>query len=222
MRVLITEDELYLAEAIQTVLRREAIAADIVGDGASALEMLVVNDYDIVILDRDLPHLHGDEVCRRINTDHPEIRVLMLTAARRVEDKVAGLSIGADDYLSKPFEFSELIARLRALDRRRTPAEPTVIDYGGIRLDPFRREVTRAGHFVHLSRKEFAVLELLLRARGGVLSAETLLEKAWDANADPFTNAIRVTISTLRKRLGSPPVILTVPGVGYRVDGDAL
>lgn len=217
MRVLIVEDEEFLAEAIQAGLRREAIAADVVHDGDRALEYLALNDYDTVILDRDIPGTHGDDVCRVINADYPERRVLMLTAARRLNDKVSGFELGADDYLAKPFEFPELVVRLRALDRRRAPARPTVMTAGTLRLDPFRRDVYRDGRYVKLSRKEFAVLELLMRADGGVLSAEELLRKAWDENADPFTNAIRVTVSTLRKRLGAPDPIETVPGVGYRI-----
>ena len=209
MRVLVVEDEEYLAEAIATGLRREAMAVDVVGDGASALEQVAVNDYDIIVLDRDLPVVHGDEVCRRVVRDHPSTRVLMLTASRTLDARVGGFELGADDYLTKPFEFPELVARLRALGRRSQPARTPV-------LDPFRREVYRDGRFIHLSPKEFAVLQVLMEAEGGVLSAETLLEKAWDANADPFTNSTRVTISHLRRKLGEPRVIQTVPGAGYR------
>jgi two-component system response regulator VanR len=216
MRVLVVEDEPYLAEAIKTGLRLEAIAADVAHDGGSALELLVVNDYDAVVLDRDLPVVHGDEVCARIVADHPATRVLMLTAARTLDDKVSGFERGADDYLAKPFEFPELVMRLRALERRSPQARSPVVESYGVRLDPFRREVYRNGRLVRLSRKEFAVLDVLMNSTGGVVSAETLLEKAWDANADPFTNTIRVTMSNLRKRLGMPQVIHTVPGVGYR------
>ncbi|MFD9700870.1 response regulator transcription factor [Lentzea sp. NPDC059081] len=216
MRVLIVEDEPYLADAIRIGLRRETIAADVVHDGAAALESIAVSDFDVVVLDRDLPVVHGDEVCRRIAADHPEVRVLMLTAARSLGDRVGGFELGADDYLMKPFDFPELVARLRALERRSQPARPPVLESHGVRLDPFRREVYRDGRLVRLSRKEFAVLQVLMSADGGVLSAETLLEKAWDANADPFTNTPRVTISHLRKRLGEPRVIQTVPGAGYR------
>ena len=216
MRVLVVEDEEYLAEAIATGLRREAMAVDVVGDGASALEQVAVNDYDIIVLDRDLPVVHGDEVCRRVVRDHPSTRVLMLTASRTLDARVGGFELGADDYLTKPFEFPELVARLRALGRRSQPARGPVLESRGVRLDPFRREVSRDGHFVRLSPKEFAVLQLLMEADGGVLSAETILEKAWDANADPFSNTMRVTISHLRKRLGQPWVIQTVPGAGYR------
>lgn len=216
MRVLIVEDEPYLADAIRVGLRREAIAADVTGDGADALAELAVNEYDVVVLDRDLPGVHGDQVCATIAADHPAVRVLMLTAARTLDDRVAGFELGADDYLPKPFEFPELVARLRALERRAVPARPPVLQSHGVRLDPFRREVYRNGRLVRLSPKEFAVLHTLMGADGGVLSAEVLLEKAWDANADPFSNTTRVTISNLRKRLGEPWVIQTVPGVGYR------
>ncbi|MEO6088027.1 MAG: response regulator transcription factor [Umezawaea sp.] len=216
MRVLIVEDEPYLADAIRIGLRRETIAADVVHDGASALDSIAVNEYDVVVLDRDLPIVHGDEVCARIAADHPGVRVLMLTAARTLGDRVGGFELGADDYLMKPFEFPELVARLRALERRTQPARPPVLESCGVRLDAFRREVYREGRLVRLSRKEFAVLQVLMNAEGGVLSAEALLEKAWDANADPFTNTPRVTISNLRKRLGEPWVIQTVPGAGYR------
>jgi two-component system response regulator VanR len=221
MRVLIVEDQEYLAEAVQTALRREAIAADVVHDGDSALELTAINDYDVVILDRDIPGTHGDDVCRALAQRESGPRVLMLTAARRLEEKVAGFELGADDYLAKPFEFPELFARLRALHRRTDTAHPPVLEAGTVVLDPFRREVYRNGRFVRLSRKEFAVLEVLMRARGGVISAETLLAKAWDENTDPFTNSPRVTISTLRRKLGQPWLIETVPGVGYAIQADA-
>ncbi|MCJ1715821.1 response regulator transcription factor [Microbacterium sp. M1A1_1b] len=220
MRVLIVEDEVFLAEAVQTALRLEAIAADVAGDGERALELVSINDYDVVVLDRDLPVLHGDDVCRALVADPTSPRILMLTAAAELSDRVAGLQLGADDYLGKPFELEELIARIRALNRRSRPALPPVLESGDVRLDPFRREAYRAGRYLHLSRKEFAVLELLLRAEGGVVSAEQLLEKGWDESADPFTNAVRITISTLRKKLGDPAVLHTVPGVGYVVDPD--
>lgn len=216
MRALIVEDEVYLAEAIQTALRRQTIAADIVHDGDTALEYLTVNQYDVVLLDRDIPGTHGDDVCAWITAELPSCRVLMLTAARALNDKVGGFELGADDYLSKPFEFPELVARLRALERRPTATRPPVLDDAGVTLDPFRREVYRNGRLVRISRKEFVVLDLLMRADGGVVSAETLLEKGWDMNADPFTNTIRVTVSNLRKKLGKPGLIHTVPGVGYR------
>ena len=217
MRVLVVEDEVYLAEAIRAGLRLEAIAADLAFDGDAALESLAANDYDVVVLDRDVPGTHGDEVCREIVRQQLGCRVLMLTAAGRVDDKVNGFELGADDYLTKPFELRELVARLRALSRRPAEAVPPALEYAGVRLDPFRREVYRFGHYVRLSRKQFAVLEVLMSARGGVVSAETLLERAWDEHADPFSNAVRITISALRKRLGDPWVIHTVPGVGYRM-----
>lgn len=218
MRVLVAEDEVYLAEAIRAGLRQEAIAADLVHDGDAALESLTINDYDVLLLDRDLPGTHGDDVCRQVVVGHPGVRIMMLTAARRLDDKVSGLGLGADDYLAKPFEFPELVARLRALARRTPESRPPVLERAGVRLDPFRREVFRDDVYVKLSRKEFAVLEQLLLADGGVVSAETLLEKAWDENVDPFTNTIRVTISNLRRRLGSPWVITTVSGAGYRIE----
>ncbi|MGW2089141.1 response regulator transcription factor [Streptomyces sp. NPDC001880] len=221
MRVLIVEDELYLAEAVQAGLRLEAIASDIATDGDTALERLDVNEYDVVVLDRDIPGTHGDDVCRIIVERRLGCRVLMLTAAGLINEKVAGFEIGADDYLTKPFDLKELVVRLRSLARRPKDGTPPVIDYAGIRLDPFRREVFRDGRYVALTRKQFAVLEVLMTARGGVVSAEVLLERAWDENADPFTNAVRITMSTLRKRLGEPSAIHTVPGVGYRLAGPA-
>ena len=219
MRVLVVEDEVYLAEAVQDGLRREAIAADLALTGDDALESIAAADYDVVILDRDVPGTHGDDVCRVITNDHPSVRVIMLTAARRLNDKVGGFELGADDYLTKPFAMSELVVRLRALARRPTAAVPPVLEAGDLRLDPYRREAYRGGRFLRLTRKQFAVLEVLLRAGGGVVSAETLLEKAWDENADPFTSAPRVTMSTLRKVLGEPDPIETVPGAGYRLRG---
>ncbi|MFD3416669.1 response regulator transcription factor [Streptomyces decoyicus] len=218
MRVLVVEDELYLAEAVQAGLRLEAIASDIVGDGDSALERLSVNEYDVVVLDRDIPGTHGDDVCRIIVERQLGCRVLMLTAASHLQEKVTGFEVGADDYLTKPFDLKELVVRLRSLARRPRESTPPVLEYAGIRLDPFRREVFRSGRYISLTRKQFAILEILMTARGGVVSAETLLERAWDENADPFTNAVRITISTLRKRLGEPSPIHTVPGVGYRLD----
>lgn len=216
MRALIVEDEEYLADAIRTGLRRESIAADIVYDGGAAMEQLSVNDYDVVILDRDLPIVHGDAVCRWIGVNRPDCRVLMLTAASTLDDKIEGFEFGADDYLPKPFHFPELVARLRALGRRPGTTHPPVIEAHEVRLDTFRRETYRNGRLLRLSNKEFAVLELLMTADGGVVSAETLLSKAWDENTDPFTNTVRVTMSNLRKRLGDPWLVHTVPGVGYR------
>jgi two-component system response regulator VanR len=217
MRVLIAEDERFLAEALQAGLRREAIAADIAPDGDEALRRVALADYDVLVLDRDLPGAHGDEVCARVSREHPGVRILMLTAAGRLNDKVGGFELGADDYLAKPFAFPELVVRLRALARRPPAAAPPVLEFGDLRLDPFRRESYRAGRYLKLTRKQFAVLELLMRAGGGVVSAETLLEKAWDSNADPFTTAPRVTVSTLRKALGAPDPIATVTGAGYRL-----
>ena len=218
MRVLIVEDEPFLAEAIRDGLRLEAIAADIAGDGDTALELLSVNAYDIAVLDRDIPGPSGDEIAARIVASGSGMPILMLTAADRLDDKASGFELGADDYLTKPFELQELVLRLRALDRRRAHNRPPVREIAGLRLDPFRREVYRDGRYVALTRKQFAVLEVLVAAEGGVVSAEELLERAWDENADPFTNAVRITVSALRKRLGEPWLIATVPGVGYRID----
>jgi DNA-binding response OmpR family regulator len=190
---------------------------DVAYDGGAALERAGVNEYDVVVLDRDLPVVHGDEVCRQLTAAGAEPRVIMLTAAARVDDRVDGLSLGADDYLPKPFALRELIARVTALGRRSRPAAPPVLRRAGISLDPHRREVFRDGRYVPLSRKEFAVLAELLRADGTAVSAEQLLEKAWDENADPFTHAVRMTILKLRRKLGEPPVLLTEPGVGYRI-----
>jgi len=217
MRVLIVEDEPLMADAIRDGLRLEAIAADTAGDGEAALELLSVNSYDIAILDRDIPGPSGDEVARRIVESGSATPILMLTAADRLDDKASGFELGADDYLTKPFELRELVLRLRALDRRRAQARPPVHELAGLRVDPFRREVYRDGRYVALTRKQFAVLEVLVAAEGGVISAEELLERAWDENADPFTNAVRITVSALRKRLGEPWLIVTVPGVGYRI-----
>ncbi len=218
MRVLIVEDEPYMAEAIRDGLRLEAIAADIAGDGDAALELLRGNAYDIAILDRDIPGPSGDEIAERIIAAGSGMPILMLTAADQLDDKASGFELGADDYLTKPFEFRELVLRLRALDRRRAHNRPPVHEIAGLRLDPFRREVYRDGRYVALTRKQFAVLEVLVAAEGGVISAEELLEQAWDENADPFTNAVRITVSALRKRLGEPWVIATVAGVGYRIE----
>src|SRR5690554_799753 len=220
MRVLVVEDEPYMAEAIRDGLRLEAIAADIAGDGFTALELLSTNNYDIAILDRDVPGKSGDEIARSIIASGSGMPILMLTAADRLDDKASGFELGADDYLTKPFDLRELVLRLRALDRRREHSRPPVREIAGVRLDPFRREVFRDGRYIALTRKQFAVLEVLVGAGGGVVSAEELLERAWDENTDPFTNAVRITVSALRKRLGEPAVIATVPGVGYRIDAD--
>jgi len=217
MRVLVVEDEMLLADTIAAGLRREALAVDVAYDGPSALERIGVNAYDVIVLDRDLPGVHGDDICRQLATSGDGARVLMLTAAGDVSDRIAGLTLGADDYLPKPFNFAELVVRIRTLARRPASGVPPVLERGGIRLDPLRREVFRDGRYTALRRKEFAVLEQLLRADGGVVSAEQLLEKAWDEHADPFTNVVRVTVMNLRRRLGDPPVVETVQGAGYRI-----
>jgi len=217
LRVLVVEDEQLLADAVATGLRREAMAVDVVYDGQAALDRVSVNEYDVVVLDRDLPLVHGDDVLRRIVEEGLATRVLMLTAAGDISDRVEGLELGADDYLPKPFAFSELVARVRALGRRATTPLPPVLERAGLSLDAGRREVLREGKPVALAPKEFAVLEVLMRANGAVVSAEQLLEKAWDEHTDPFTNVVRVTVMTLRRKLGEPPVIITVPGSGYRI-----
>jgi DNA-binding response OmpR family regulator len=218
MRVLVVEDERVLADAIAEGLRDEAMAVDVVYDGDDALELAAYNEYDVVVLDRDLPSVHGDDVCRVLVGRRSPGRILMLTAASEVDDRVDGLSLGADDYLPKPFVFSELVARVRALARRSGAPVPPVLERRGIRLDPYRRKVVRDGQEVRLTKKEFAVLEELMRAEGGVVSAERLLERAWDENIDPFSNIVRVTMATLRRKLGQPPVIETVTGSGYRLE----
>lgn len=217
MKVLVVEDEPLLAKALKICLQRDSMTVDATGDGGSALEMLELNDYDAMVLDRDIPVVHGDEVCRRAVHAYPQVGVLMLTAAGRLDHRVEGLRLGADDYLAKPFEFPELIARLRAISRRTGPRLPTLLRAGDLSLDPFTRQVSRSGVPLSLTNKEFAVLEQLLRAGGGVLSAEELLAKAWDRNADPFTNSPRVVISTLRRKLGRPWPIETIAGAGYRI-----
>ncbi len=217
MRVLVVEDEQVLADAIARGLRREAMAVDVSHDGGSALDRIAVNHYDVVVLDRDLPAVHGDEVCRRLARDEQAPRILMLTASAGVDDRVEGLTLGADDYLPKPFAFAELVARVRALARRSRPPLPPVMARHGVELDPARRVASRDGRFLRLTNKELSVLEVLLAADGAVVSAEELLEKAWDEHADPFTNAVRVSMMKLRKKLGNPPLIETVPGAGYRI-----
>ncbi|MFJ2174400.1 response regulator transcription factor [Streptomyces sp. NPDC101062] len=216
MRVLVVEDEWMLADAVAEGLRDEAFAVDVVHDGDAALERLAVNEYDVMVLDRDLPVVHGDEVCRAVVESGGRIRILMVTAASDVPSRIDGLAIGADDYLTKPFAFGELIARVHALARRSRPAGPPAYERAGVRVETARREVYRDGRYVPLARKEFAVLLELLRANGAVLTAEDLLERAWDENIDPFTNVVRVTMMKLRKKLGSPPVIETVHR-GYRI-----
>jgi DNA-binding response OmpR family regulator len=217
VRVLVVEDERLLADTITDGLRKHAMAVDVAYDGDAALERLAVNDYDVVVLDRDLPRVSGDQVCATLVDSGSDIRILMLTAATAVSQRVSGLGLGADDYLTKPFAFAELIARIQALGRRARPAAPPVFERSGIRLDPHRRLVTRDGEPVSLSRKEFAVLAELLRADGGVVSAEQLLEKAWDEHTDPVTGVVRFTIMMLRRKLGDPPIIETVAGAGYRI-----
>jgi len=217
MRILIVEDESDLANAVARGLRREGFAVDLAGDGRSGLEKASVNDYDVVLLDRDLPVVHGDEVCAALRAAGNEVRILMLTAAASIRDRVDGLDLGADDYLGKPFDFDELAARVRALGRRGGAARPPALERAGIRLDPAAMAVTRSGAAVELTRKEFAVLQILLEADGAVVSQEELLERAWDEQANPFTNSVRMTLVTLRRRLGEPPVIETVVGAGYRL-----
>lgn len=215
--MLLVEDHVELAETVATGLRREGMAVDVALDGIDALDRTSVTTYDVVVLDRDLPRLHGDEVCRVLTGSGAPTRVLMLTASGTVEDRVHGLGVGADDYLPKPFAFAELVARIRALGRRIQPARPTVVSFGDLRLDPQQRNVSRAGQRLRLSPKEFAVLEVLISAQGSVVSSESLLERAWDEAADPFTSAVKITISRLRRKLGDPPVIETVPDAGYRL-----
>ena len=217
MRVLLVEDHAKLATTLARGLRREGMAIDIAFDGQDALDHLVGTAYDVVVLDRDLPRVHGDEVCRQIAAGPGNTRVLMLTAERSVSDRVAGLGLGADDYLPKPFAFAELVARIQALARRATPAQPPTLVHGDLVLDPGRRIATRAGKLLTLSPKEFAVLERLLTAQGRVLTVGDLLEGVWDEMADPFTGTVKVTMSRLRAKLGDPPVIQTVPPGGYRI-----
>jgi two-component system, OmpR family, response regulator VanR len=217
MRILVAEDERRLAGAIARGLRREGMAVDITHDGASALIKARVVPYDVVVLDRDLPEMHGDEVCRRLSASERETKVLMLTAADGTDDLVDGLELGADDYLPKPFEWKELVARIRALARRAGVARPAVLRRGDLILDPARHTVTRAGIDVDLTPKEFGVLEVLMAADGAAVSVEDLLQRVWDEHADPFTNTVRMTIMTLRRKLGDPPVLETVMGAGYRI-----
>jgi DNA-binding response OmpR family regulator len=215
--VLVIEDDRELAEAIGVGLRRAQMAVDVVGDGRSGLRRALVNDYDVVLLDRDLPGLHGDEVCAEMVAQGTRSRVLMLTAAATIDERVDGLSRGADDYLAKPFAFEELLARVHALARRSQPALPPVLVRGDLRLDTAERRVWRGDELLALGPKEFGVLELLLAAQGRVVSAEELLARAWDEAADPFTTTVKVTMSRLRRKLGEPPVIETVPQAGYRI-----
>jgi DNA-binding response OmpR family regulator len=217
MRILVAEDEPRIAAAVARGLRREGMAVDIAPDGAAALYKARVNPYDVVVLDRDLPEVHGDEVCRTLSAEQPRTKVLMLTAARSTDELVAGLSLGADDYLTKPFRFAELVARLRALGRRTGDARPPVLEAGDVVLDPAKRTASRAGLDLDLTLKEFAVLQALLEAQGAVVTPEELLESAWDEQLDPLSNTVRMTVMTLRRKLGDPPLIQTVRGSGYRV-----
>ena len=219
MRVLVIEDDRELAEAIGVGLRREQMAVDLAFDGDAGLERALVYGYDVIVLDRDLPRICGDDVCAQLVEQGSRSRVLMLTAAATIEDRVDGLHLGADDYLPKPFAFAELVARIRALLRRAQPAMPPVLEHGDLRLDPARRAASRGGKPLELGPKEFGALELLLAAQGRVVSAEELLERVWDEMADPFTTSVKVTISRLRRKLGDPPVIETVTQAGYRISG---
>jgi DNA-binding response OmpR family regulator len=215
MRLLVVEDRQVMADSIARSLRREGMAVDVAYDGRAALGLAAVNSYEVVVLDRDLPGVHGDEVCRQLTGGRA--RILMLTASGTVDDRVDGLSLGADDYLPKPFALAELIARIRALGRRAAPALPPVLRVGDLILDPNRRVAERAGRSLALTNKELGVLEVLMSADGRVVSAEELLERVWDAHADPFTNTVRVTLANLRRKIGDPPVISTVIGAGYRL-----
>ena len=217
MRVLVVEDHQELAEAVAAGLRREDMAVDLSFDGDSALDRASWTDYDVIVLDRDLPGTHGDDVCTALLAAGIRGRILMLTASATIADRVDGLTLGADDYLPKPFAFAELVARIRALGRRSQPAVPPLLVCGDLRLDPARRVAVRAGRRLPLTAKEMAVLELLMAAQGGVVSAEQILEQAWDEHADPFTATVKVTISRLRAKLGDPPVIQTVDRYGYRI-----
>ncbi|MGH8985743.1 MAG: response regulator transcription factor [Acidimicrobiia bacterium] len=217
MRVLLVEDEATLAATLERGLRREGMAVDVAHDGEDALEKATVNSYEVVVLDRDLPIVHGDDVCRTLVANGSPARILMLTASGEIEARVEGLSLGADDYLPKPFAFAELVARIRALQRRPPSPPQPVLAHGDIELDRGRRAAARDGRDLGLTRKELGVLEVLLEAKGRVVSAEELLERVWDEHADPFTNAVRVTIMHLRRKLGDPPVIQTVIGEGYQI-----
>jgi DNA-binding response OmpR family regulator len=217
VRILVAEDEPRIAAAVARGLRREGMAVDVAPDGAVALYKARVNPYDVVVLDRDLPELHGDEVCRTLSAEQPRTKVLMLTAARSTDELVQGLSLGADDYLTKPFRFAELVARLHALGRRTGDARPPVLEAGDVVLDPARRTATRGGLALELTMKEFAVLEALLSAQGAVVTPDELLEREWDEQLDPLSNTVRMTVMTLRRKLGEPALIQTVRGSGYRV-----
>ena len=215
--MLVVEDDAELAEAVATGLRRARVAVDVALDGVQGLEKALVTSYDVVVLDRDLPGLHGDEVCTKLVDRGSRSRVLMLTAASTIEDRVDGLGIGADDYLPKPFAFAELLARVQALFRRAQPAIPPRLVHGDVELDTGTRRATRGGRQLDLRPKEFGVLELLLAAQGRIVSTEELLFRVWDEEADPYTTAVKVTISRLRRKLGEPPLIETIPQAGYRI-----
>jgi len=217
MRVLLVEDHAELANTVAVGLRREGMAVDVALDGHDALAHLALTDYDVLVLDRDLPGVHGDEICRSLIAEGRDGRILMLTAAGSIEDRVEGLRIGADDYLPKPFAFAELVARIRALARRSGSQLPPLLVHGDLSVDPANRLASRGGQRLSLSPKELAVLEYLLGAQGRVVSAEELLEHVWDENADPFTTTVKVTIKRLRTKLGEPPLIETVPRGGYRI-----
>lgn len=216
MRVLVVEDQTVVADRIAEGLRDQGIAADVAYDGADGLDKASLHRYDVVVLDRDLPRIHGDTVCATLASGPSQARILMLTAADAVEERVAGLNLGADDYLPKPFAFSELLARVYALARR-SPSTPPVLLRADVTLDRARRHATRGGRPLSLTRKEFGVLEVLLTANGAVVSTEDLLDRVWDENLDPFSNIVSVTVTRLRRKLGSPGVIETVVGSGYRI-----
>jgi DNA-binding response OmpR family regulator len=217
VRVLLVEDDRQLAEVVVRGLQLAGLAIDDAADGETALDKLSYNDYQVVVLDRDLPVVHGDQVCRRLVADEHPARILMLTASGALDERVEGLMLGADDYLAKPFAMQELVARIQALGRRTGRATGAVLDRGDLHVDTGRRAVERAGRTITLARKEFGVLEELLRADGRVVSSEELLERVWDEHIDPFTNAVRITVMTLRRKLGPPDLIETVVGVGYRI-----
>ncbi len=217
MRVLVIEDDEELAEVVGATLRREQMAVDVAFDGATGLERALEHDYDVVVLDRDLPGVHGDQICAELVSGGRRCRVLMLTAAATTEDLVDGLARGADDYIAKPFDLPELVARVGALVRRAQPVLPPVLRHGDLELDTARRRASRAGRLLGLSAKELGVLELLLAAGGRVVSSEELLERVWDENADPFSQAVKTTVSRLRAKLGDPPLIETVVHAGYRL-----
>jgi DNA-binding response OmpR family regulator len=217
MRLLLVEDHVFLAETVAGGLRREGIAVDVAHDGRDAIARSRVIPYDVIVLDRDLPVMHGDEVCRALVAQGSESRVLMLTAADAIEDRIEGLGLGADDYLPKPFDFGELVARIRALGRRGGRSLPPILEHADLRLDPARRVAVRGGRRLALRPKEFGVLEYLLAAQGRVVSAEELLQRVWDEHADPFSSAVKNTISRLRAELGNPPLIDTVREAGYRI-----